>query len=143
MNRIAKISLALTALASISAVAQPAAADGFLASLARDAGLINEDQRAALDNAHTTLGNPLDRAATEIADTYGYGAGTAYNTIRGMNIGGGAPAPGGFSPPPMQQQVRYGAVCVSAYGTAFLGQAPVGTPCTVFTPYGPAAGSIQ
>ncbi|MFZ3005202.1 MAG: hypothetical protein WA047_03425 [Phenylobacterium sp.] len=142
MNRIAKISLALTALVSLSAVSQPAAADGFLAGLARDAGLINEEQRAALDNAHTTMGNPLDRAATQIADAYVPGLGTGYNTIRGMNIG--APAPGGFAPPPPPPpQVRYGAVCVSPYGTAFLGQAPVGTPCTVFTPFGPAAGSIQ
>lgn len=146
MNRIAKISLALTALASLSAVSQPAAAEGFLAGLARDAGLINEEQREALDNAHTAMGNPLDRAATQVADAYVPGLGTGYNAIRGMNMGGGAPQPGGFGPGyGSAPQVRYGSVCVSNIGSVYVGNAPIGTPCTVnnFQWGVSAPGSIQ
>lgn len=46
-------------LGSISPAVQ---AEGFLAGLAKRAGLINEKQRKDLDDAHKKMGQPLDKA---------------------------------------------------------------------------------
>jgi hypothetical protein len=59
----------LAAAAALAAVfsAAPASAEGFLASLARDVGLINEQQRQTIDGIHAGLGRPGDHLANQAA----------------------------------------------------------------------------
>ncbi len=59
--------LVVCSMLTISFASVPAHAEGFLAGLARNAGLINEDQRRALDNAHAAAGRPLDHLANQAA----------------------------------------------------------------------------
>jgi hypothetical protein len=46
-------------------LAAPASAEGFFAGALKRAGVINEQQREALDRGHEVLGKPLDKAAEE------------------------------------------------------------------------------
>ncbi|MCC8985715.1 MAG: hypothetical protein LM513_03905 [Nitrospira sp.] len=54
-----------------------AQAEGFIAGLLRDTGVINENQRKELDGIHEKLGRPLDHATSQVVDVYMPGAGTA------------------------------------------------------------------
>lgn len=159
------IKLSLVAAAILTtAAATPVFAEGFLAGLARDAGIINEQQRRALDNAHAAAGRPLDHMANQAAGaaanyfvpgsgpavTQGLEALDQYNRM--PRPPGPAGQPGGYPQnaggyptayQPMPQP-QMGGACYTPVGVVrgpqFYG--PIGTPCWFPTMYGPAQGQV-
>ncbi len=77
-------------------LSQTVAAEGFLAGTLRDLGVIDEEQRRALDGAHAAMGNPLDHAANATANFYAPGSVQAYQRFRNMR---NRPAPRYYAPP--------------------------------------------
>ena len=67
MPNITKSLLIAASVASVMTASAPAFACGFIACALRDVGVINEDQRRALDQKHEEMGRPLDHAANQAA----------------------------------------------------------------------------
>ena len=156
MTKISKIAVAVAVAIGASGLAGAASAcdaPGFLANLACQTGVIDNDTAHTLDRANAAAGQPVDNAIYQAMDSYVPGSGTAAGTYARMrqnlpSIPTSAPAPApSYNPGPgyyPQPQVRFAQVCVTNMGVAPMMQpVPVGGSCFVGTPYGPVPGVAQ
>ncbi len=78
MKMFTKVPLAAVTIAIAASSVNTASAEGFLAGLARDIGIIDENQRRALDDWHAANGSPLDRVPGAALSMVNPGLGAAY-----------------------------------------------------------------
>lgn len=111
---------------------------GFLADLACQAGIIDQQTANGLDQFHAGMGRPIEtQIVPAIADAWLPGAGVALTTWDQRNRNGG------FNGGSMQQQ-RMGNFCMTQAGRFGPGPVnPIGAPCQAFTPWGVQIGQVS
>ena len=161
MNKIILAAVAAMSTLGFSGVAHANCSPGFLADVACQMGIIDQDTANTFDRANAAAGQPVDNAVYRGMDYLVPGSGGAAQTYaqmrqRGMFNGAPQPVPqapapqfvpGPMGPSPFQPGMmapRFATVCVSQAGPVpMMGPVAIGAPCMAVTPYGTLPGIAQ
>lgn len=146
-TKIVAAALFTSATFGLSTAAHAECSSGFLANLACEAGLIDQQTAQAADRLNAQMGQPVDHAITQGMDAVVPGSGTAVEAYWAAQRAAGrfssAPPPGGY---PVQnpgfpgtpfQQPNYVYTCHTPQGSFTYAQPLIaGSQCYSATPYG-------